>query len=84
MVTVYALYNQTRDKIYIGITANLGKRIARHNRQLSCKKSSFTYKNSGNWKLIHKEIYNNRAEALKREKQLKSYQGRKFIRSKCI
>jgi predicted GIY-YIG superfamily endonuclease len=40
------------------------------------------------WKLIYKEEFQLKAEAMKPEKQLKPYQGRKFIRellqkSKC-
>jgi len=33
------------------------------------------------WKLIYTETYNTRAEAMKREKFLKSGQGRKYLNS---
>ena len=33
------------------------------------------------WKVIHTESFDNKAEAMKREKQLKSAQGRVFIQS---
>ncbi|OGY42939.1 MAG: hypothetical protein A2729_02680 [Candidatus Buchananbacteria bacterium RIFCSPHIGHO2_01_FULL_39_14] len=39
-----------------------------------------TNKNKGVWQLIYLEKYPNRKTAILREKQLKSYQGRKFIR----
>jgi len=38
-------------------------------------------KDKGNWSLIYEEEFNTREEAIQREKQLKSYQGRKFIRN---
>lgn len=39
-----------------------------------------TNKNKGVWQLIYLEKYPNRKTAILREKQLKSYQGRKFIK----
>lgn len=81
MYFVYALYNQDKNKIYIGQTHNLEDRIKRHNGFLKNKDNSFTSKNKGKWELIYKEEALTREEAVKREKQLKSYQGRKFIKS---
>ncbi len=81
MFYVYAIYNQIRDKIYIGHTVNLEERIDRHNKKLPSKVKSFTSKNNGMWKLIHKESFLTRGEAMIREKQLKSSRGRNFIRN---
>lgn len=81
MYFTYALHNKDRDKIYIGYTNDLEKRILRHNGFLKNKKSSFTSKQSGKWILIHKEQFLSKKDAMKREKQLKSCQGRKFIRN---
>jgi len=80
MYYVYAIYNDLRDKIYIGQTADLEKRLQRHNKVLKSKASSFTSKNSGTWRLIYQECYNTREEATKREKELKSFQGRQFVK----
>jgi len=80
MFTVYAIYNEIRNKIYIGHTSDLAKRMKRHNRRLPSKLKSFTSKNGSIWILIHSERFNTRQEAIKREKQLKSYKGREFIR----
>jgi len=33
------------------------------------------------WKVIHTEFFDNKVDAMKREKQLKSAQGRVFIQS---
>lgn len=80
MYKVYAIYNQERNKIYIGHTANLEDRLKRHNGTLPNKAKSFTSKNSGIWQLVYQETFNTREEARNREKELKSYQGREFIK----
>ncbi len=79
MFIVYVIYNQERNKIYIGQTVDLEKRLARHNNTLKSKETSFTRINSGKWELVYKEEYNTRSETLKREKELKSFKGRQYI-----
>jgi len=81
MFYVYTIYNSIRDKIYIGQTADLDEGLKRHNKISKNKSTSFTSKNSGNWKLIYKEEFKTRQEVIKREKELKSFQGRKFIKN---
>ncbi|MBU2235857.1 GIY-YIG nuclease family protein [Patescibacteria group bacterium] len=61
---------------YIGSTNNIGKRIEEHNNG----KCRYT-KGRRPWELIYKESYDTRAEAMKRERFLKSGQGRKFLDS---
>jgi len=78
MYYVYAIFNETHNKIYIGQTGDLNSRIELHNKKIFS--NSYTARFDGEWRLIHKEEFPDRKEALKREKQLKSYQGRKFIR----
>lgn len=82
MYSAYAIGNTNTRKIYIGQTEDINARLLRHNGKLPNKKKSYTRKNKGMWILIHKEDFNARKEAIKREKELKSYQGRKFIRDK--
>ena len=77
----YVIYNEKKDKIYIGQTKNLEERLKRHNGILKNKRNSFTSKNSGVWNLVYKEEFNTRREAMGREKELKSAIGRKFIKS---
>ena len=77
MYFVYALYNMEADKIYIGRTDNLEDRKIDHNRK---RGNHFTAKFKGKWELIYKEQAKNRSQALQREKQLKSYRGRQFIK----
>jgi len=81
MYTVYALRSETTNKIYIGQTSNLVKRLDSHNKKTRYKKGSYTDKNKGPWVLTYKEIYPTRKEAKVREKQLKSYRGRQFIKN---
>ena len=77
MFYVYALYNSKNGKIYIGQTSDLDKRLAEHNNKLG---NHFTAKLDGEWILIYKEFAADRIQALKREKQLKSFRGREFIK----
>jgi putative endonuclease len=77
MYYVYAIYNPAHDKIYIGKTSGLAERIRLHNDH-SLK--GYTSRFDGKWELIYKEPADSRQAALKREKQLKSYRGRQFIK----
>ena len=76
MFSVYALYSKSIDRLYIGQTSDLERRLFEHSNGLS----RFT-KRASDWKLIHNETFESRLEAMKREKQLKSGGGRKFLRS---
>jgi putative endonuclease len=77
MFTTYVLYSEKYDKIYIGYTSNLQQRLISHN-QLATKGWTIKFRP---WQLIYKEEFEIKSEATKREKQLKSYQGRTFIRN---
>ena len=77
MFIVYVLYSQLHEKIYIGFTSNMDNRLLSHN---SLAKKGWTIKFRP-WKVIHTESFDNKADAMKREKQLKSAQGRVFIQS---
>lgn len=75
---VYALYNSPNKKIYIGQTNNIKERLIEHNQKIG---NHFTAKYKGGWILIYNEKVISRKEALVREKQLKSYRGREFIKT---
>ncbi len=71
MYTVYILKSDTTGKRYIGYTEDLDERIQRHNRGLTQ-----TTRNIGrNWKIIYKEEFKDKKEALLREKTLKKMKG---------
>lgn len=74
---VYALYNAENNKIYIGQTANIDKRFTEHNHK---RGNHYTAKITGDWILIYTEQVFDKREALIREKQLKSFRGRAFIK----
>lgn len=80
MYTIYAIYNRTHDKIYIGQTKNLAERLQLH--QTKVFGGSYTSRFDGEWQMIYSEIVENRRDAPKRERQLKSFRGREFVRSR--
>ena len=75
MFTVYVLYSKDYNKIYIGFTSDLEQRLRSHN---ELGKKGWTIKFRP-WKLIYKEVYQNKSDAMKREKELKTAKGRNFI-----
>ncbi|AFH50303.1 Putative endonuclease [Ignavibacterium album JCM 16511] len=75
MYTVYTIYSEKFNKIYIGQTENIERRMLEHNNGLL----SVYSKRYRPWELVYTEEYPTRAEAMKREKQLKSQKGREFI-----
>ena len=78
MFTVYVLYSAGHNKIYIGFTSNLNQRLLSHN-QLATKGWTIRYRP---WELIYTEAFAVKADAMLREKQLKSAKGRSFILKK--
>jgi len=80
MFMVYVLYSPKFDKLYIGFTSNLKNRLLSHN---SLGKKGFTIKFRP-WKLILSEKFELKKDAMTREKQLKSGQGRQWIRDKFL
>ncbi len=75
MFTVYILYSENHNKIYIGYTSNIEQRLLSHN-ELGTKGYTLRYRP---WKLIYTESFLLKSDAMKREKQLKSAKGREFI-----
>ena len=73
---VYAIYSSKLDLIYIGQSSHIEERISDHNRGYS----TFTSR-TNDWILIYCEECDSKKNALKREKQLKSFKGREFIRN---
>ena len=63
MYYVYVLYSVKYDKIYIGQTNNVERRLTGHN----SGKHRYT-KRYIPWQVIHTEKFNTRAEAITREK----------------
>jgi putative endonuclease len=71
---VYILFSEKLDKFYIGSTGDLEDRLRKHNRS----RSGFTSMGKP-WNLMYNEIFDNKTEALIREKQLKAWKNRDRI-----
>jgi putative endonuclease len=75
---VYVLANPEQ-KTYVGQTADLDRRLAQHN-EPNFRGTVHTKRRKGPWRLIHSEPFSTRAEAMRREKALKTGRGREFIK----
>jgi putative endonuclease len=73
---VYVLRSIVDDGFYFGYSANLRKRFEKH-----VQGDSFATSYRGPWKLIYYEAYLEQADALGRERYLKSGAGRRFLQS---
>ena len=76
MFTVYVLYSKKFNKIYIGFTSDLEKRVLSHNK-LGTKGWTVKFRP---WEIIHTEEFHSKSEAMKRERELKSSRGRTWIK----
>ena len=69
MYTVYIIQCD-QGRYYIGYTNNLERRLTEHNNGISNWASRFK-----NWKLVYKQEFNSKTEALKKEIFLKKLKG---------
>ena len=74
MYYVYVLLSLNYQTRYVGSTDDIDRRLKEHNQG----KSRYT-KGRKPWKLIYKESYNTKEEALEREKFLKTGKGRELL-----
>ena len=79
----YILQNEATGKLYKGQTSDLPSRVVRHNTH-EAGSMRYTSKQKGPWRLIYSEEHATRSEAMKREKFLKSGQGREWIRDNIL
>jgi len=70
----YILYSSIRDKYYVGHTNELSGRLRRHN----SNHLGFTG-TTNDWTLVYSELYENKSEAYKREREVKGWKSRKMI-----
>lgn len=75
MFYVYVLKSLKNGRHYTGSTNNLERRLSEH----KSGQTKYT-KVAGPFELIYQETYNNRLEAIRREKFLKSGKGREFLK----
>src|SRR3982751_103496 len=76
MFYVYVLRSESDSGLYIGFSTNLRARLRQHQAG-----RSFATSYRGPWKLIYYEAYLEQADALGRERYLKSGAGRRFLKS---
>jgi putative endonuclease len=75
---VYVIVSETTSRRYVGQTDNLDRRVAEHN----CKDHNprkHTSRNAGPWRLVHREAFDTRSEAVRRERWLKTGIGRAWL-----
>ena len=77
MFTVYVLKSASNGRHYVGQTEDLERRLLEHHTGLA----KYT-RNRGPWRIVYQEQYSARAEAMKKERFLKSGQGREWLKSK--
>jgi putative endonuclease len=71
---VYILQSESTSRYYTGQTKNVTDRVAYHNSNYSK-----SLRNRGPWRLLHVEEFATRAEAVRRERQIKSWKDRALI-----
>jgi putative endonuclease len=71
---LYILQSETSGRYYVGQTKELDARLAYHNGNYSK-----SLKNRGPWKLVYSETYRTRSEAVRRERQIKSWKDREMV-----
>jgi len=74
MFFVYILQSVTTRRFYVGHTDDLAQRVAEHN----AGRSPYT-KGRGPWVLVCVEAFSTRAEAMKREREIKARKSRRYI-----
>jgi putative endonuclease len=72
---VYVLLSGSDNKMYIGYTNNLKRRLSEHN-----ARSSFSTKHRLPLSLIYTESCLNKEDAKRRENYMKTTQGRRFLK----
>ena len=76
MYFVYVLRSLKDGRLYKGLTSDLERRVKEHNSGQAKSTKGFLP-----WELFHVEEFETREEARKREKYLKSGQGRDFLKT---
>ena len=71
---LYILKSETTNRYYVGQSGDVEARIAYHNANYS-----LALRNRGPWKLMYIEEFQTRSEAVKRERQIKSWKDRRMI-----
>ena len=71
---IYILQSQQDRSYYVGHTSNLEERLLRHNQG----RSAYT-RSKCPWKLVYQEAFDSKAEAMRREREIKEKRSRGYI-----
>ncbi|MBD3639305.1 MAG: GIY-YIG nuclease family protein [Crocinitomicaceae bacterium] len=71
---MYILYSTSKDRYYVGQSDNLEERLKSHNSGISRYTAI-----ARDWEIVHTEKFENRTDAIKRERQIKKKKSRKYI-----
>jgi len=77
MFYIYLIESLKSGKIYIGTTDSLRRKLKEHNQGLN-----FSTKRDKPWKYVYIEGSTEKTDAKRREKYLKSTQGRRMLRKR--
>ncbi|OGS70009.1 MAG: endonuclease [Flavobacteria bacterium RIFCSPLOWO2_12_FULL_35_11] len=72
----YVLFSKAYNKIYVGFTSNLIVRFSSHNKLGKGYTSKYRP-----WEVVYIDVFVTKKDAMLREKELKSFRGREFIRN---
>ena len=70
----YIIYSKTRDKYYVGYSADIVGRVKKHNE----KHKGFTG-TANDWEIVYYEKFETKQAALVREKEIKKWKSRRKI-----
>jgi len=76
MYSVYVLKSASDNRLYVGMSGNVERRVSEHNNGYV-----FSTKAYRPWLLVYSEAVTSRIEARKREKYFKSGSGKEFLKS---
>jgi len=71
---VYIIYSESKDKYYVGYTANIEERLEKHN--LGATPST---RHGIPWELVYSEEFPTKKLAITRENQIKKKKSRSYI-----
>ena len=76
MYFVYILQSIPSGRYYVGSTADVHRRLAKHNAGHSAATKAYRP-----WKLVHSETYSEKSDAIRRELAIKRMKSRTYIES---
>ena len=76
MFSAYILQSQKTQRYYIGSSEDIENRLEEHN-----SGETKSIRKGIPWKLIHSEQFETRAEAVKKEKQIKARGAKRYLES---